>query len=232
MRKKPYTDKFFARNNNSLPSARVIAPLIIKIVSPRSVADAGCGRGEFLSVFIENGIANVMGIDGEWVDKQKLKIPAEYFITHDLEKPFSTDKSFDLVISIETAEHISEKAAPCFIETLTSLGDIVLFSAAVPYQGGRNHLNERWPGYWAELFRGKGFLCFDCLRKIFWEDKRVSFWYSQNMFLFVREEKALDYPSLGMPVKNPLPLIHPALYLKKTGRRNYLKSFMKSAIRK
>jgi len=41
--------------------------------------------------------------------------------------------------------------------------DNVLFSAAIPNQGGTGHINEQWQEYWAEKFYANGFgaeLCY------------------------------------------------------------------------
>ena len=53
---------------------------------------------------------------------------------------------------MEVAEHLPREKASVFIDTLTKHSGIVLFSAAVPGQGGTYHVNEQWPKYWNELF--------------------------------------------------------------------------------
>ncbi len=225
MRKKPYTKKFFSEKLNSMSSARRIVPFLIEAARPKSVIDLGCGTADFLSVFIKNNIPDVLGVDGEWVEASLLKIPKESFMPAELEKPFRLDRKFDLVLSLEVAEHIPEKFAGDFIDTLTGLGDMVCFSAAVPSQGGRSHLNERWPDYWAGLFSQRGYASVDCLRKRFWNDPEVNFWYAQNMIFYIREEKLSQNPFLEKEHKispgPPLPLIHPGLYLKKCGKKRF-----------
>ncbi len=220
MRKKAYDNSFFEEDMRSRKSAETIVPFVISLLSPDSVIDIGCGRGEFLSVFTERGITDVLGVDGEWAGKNNLKIPTEKFFAADLEKPFSLNKKFDLVICLEVAEHLSPGRAASFVDCLTELGDVILFSAAVPGQGGRNHINEKWPSYWASLFSESGYLCIDCLRKKFWDNPDVQFWYSQNMLLYIREEKIDGLPGLrGCPRGAPPALIHPELYLKKCRKR-------------
>lgn len=216
MGKRAYTDRFFDEDNDSLKSANAIVPAVIDAASPASVIDMGCGRGEFLSVFIKEGITDVLGVDGDWVKRNSLKIPAENFISADLEKPFTLDRKFDLVMSLEVAEHLKEEFAGVFVDSLAGLGDVILFSAAVPFQGGRNHLNERWPEYWAKLFRWRGYAPVDCIRKKFWGDEDVRFWYAQNMLFFVKAEKLKDFPE---GEDSPLSIVHPELYLKKCRKK-------------
>jgi len=89
---------------------------------------------------------------------------------------------------LEVAEHLPQSSAKNFVTTLTNLGDIILFSAAIPMQPGTNHINNQFPNYWVNLFSDRGYKCIDCLRDKFWQDPQVEWWYSQNMLLFVNED--------------------------------------------
>src|SRR5579862_3100091 len=66
-----------------------------------------------------------------------------------LDRPFNLGRSFDLAMSFEVAEHLPPDAAKGFVDSLTRLAPLVLFSAAIPFQGGVGHINEQWPEYWA-----------------------------------------------------------------------------------
>jgi SAM-dependent methyltransferase len=142
-------------------SAKVIVPLVMELIRPRSVVDVGCGTGIWLSVFEEHGIEDFLGIDGEWVSKKKLEIPEEHFVPFDLERAFYADRKIDLVVSLEVAEHLPRECAETLVDTLTRLGNVVLFSAAIPYQVGENHVNGQWPAYWMELFGNRRFVAID-----------------------------------------------------------------------
>ena len=63
----------------------------------------------------------------------------------------------DLAVSLEVAEHPSEKRAPSFIDDLCTASSCVLFGAAIPGQEGVGHLNEKWPSYWTKLFEKRGY---------------------------------------------------------------------------
>lgn len=168
-------------HNTTAP--REVVPLVIDLVAPRSVIDVGCGLGTWLVVFEEEGITDIVGIDGEYVPHAQLSIAREKFIAADLTQPFRLPRRFDLVVSLEVAEHLPEHAANTFVHTLTSLGDTILFSAAVPGQGGQNHLNEQWPEYWQEKFSAYGYHFYDVIREKIWNNDKVDVWYRQNTFL-------------------------------------------------
>lgn len=178
---------------------------------PSSVVDVGCGVGTWLSAAMRQGIDDVLGLDGDYVDRSLLRIPAERFRATDLSKPVGIDRRFDLAISVEVAEHISASSAASFVGTLTSLSDVVLFSAAIPYQGGTYHVNESWPENWKRLFEGEGYVPVDLFRPRLWTDHSIPFWYRQNVVLYVKRE-ALS-PFADVPEGFPLSAVHPEMYL-------------------
>jgi hypothetical protein len=196
-------------------SAAAVLPLVLQWVRPASVIDVGCGEGIWLSVARQHGISRVKGVDGDYVNRERLAIPADQFVAHDLTKSFSDGNRYDLVMSLEVAEHLPESAAAGFIDTLTGLGDVVLFSAAIPFQGGLDHIHLRWQSYWAGLFSDRGYAAVDVLRPVIWEDERISFWYRQNTLLYVRREKLPSYPALAEARQatrdTQLSVVHPTL---------------------
>lgn len=181
----PYTDAYYeSLRAGARRSAQVVVPLVLRLVRPWHVVDVGCGQGTWLAVFREHGIEDVWGIDGAYVDRGHLEIPRERFLPWDLTHPLRLDRSFDLAVSLEVAEHLPASSARVFVESLAALAPVVLFSAAAPYQGGQSHVNEQWPAYWAELFAARDYVPVDCLRRRLWDDDRVEWWYAQNLLLF------------------------------------------------
>lgn len=185
-----YGRQFYEKQKEgSRSSAMAILPILFDIIrTPKSVIDVGCGVGTWLSACMEFGVKNIVGVDGPWVDQAQLQIPIQNFHQFDLSKEFVIPGKYDLAISFETAEHLSSRIAPSFVNSLTQLSNVVLFSAAIPGQGGESHVNEQWPSFWGELFKAKGFCMLDPLRKKIWNDERVEWWYQQNMFLYVNAE--------------------------------------------
>lgn len=208
----------------SIASAREIVPLVLELIRPRSVVDVGCGLGMWTSIFREQGVEEFLGVDNVTVPQDSLLIPRDRFLAHDLGHPLKLDARFDLVVSLEVAEHLPASSAATFVDTLTSLGPVILFSAAIPHQRGRGHINEQWPEYWAALFAERGYRTVDCLRQRIWNNERVEPYYKQNMLVFVADDRLSDHAALAaeaLPAgRMPLSLIHPHYYLKRTDFAN------------
>lgn len=214
----PYTKGYYELiRRGSLRSAEIVVPLVLGLVRARSVVDIGCGDGTWLSIFCKSGVTDVLGLDGEYVGDELLQVPKECFRATDLKKPFNLDRSFDLVVSLEVAEHIPEACATSFVQSLTQLAPAVMFSAAIPFQGGNHHVNEQWPEKWAELFRKHDYLAIDCIRKRVWNNDEVEWWYAQNTLLFARTDLIESNSSLKAEFQqtNPgqLSLVHPRNFL-------------------
>ena len=209
------THYYTNRDNRTRSAARVILGLLLPLLPPvESAIDIGCGVGTWLSVLKENGAGNILGIDGPWVDKKSLVIPPESLITRDLSGPMEITQKFDLAISLELAEHLHPEFASNFIASLTKLADFVLFSAAIPFQGGRNHFNQQWPEYWANLFKKLGYHSFDVIRHQIWNEEHIPVHYRQNIILYIKESRIPD-THLEKQAHDDLPLalVHPHHYL-------------------
>ncbi|MBY0472776.1 GtrA family protein [Patescibacteria group bacterium] len=219
MTERSYSGDFFKEMEDAnLRSARTVVPQVLKYLKPESVLDIGCGQGLWLRAFMEKDISDVVGYDGEYVEREKLSIPKEKFIAADLEKPLSLNRNFDLAISLEVGEHLSDAASRTFVKNLTDAAPVILFSAAIPGQGGVHHINEQWPDYWEARFKEQGYVPVDCLRKFFWGDARVAFFYAQNIMFYVKESELPNYSELyeayNAGHNRALSLVHPQLYVR------------------
>ena len=124
------------------------------------MVDIGCGSGTWASTYRKSGI-RILGVDGENIRDDQLLIDRSDFVRRDLTHPFQISDRFDLVNCLEVAEHLHSDKASTFVLELTKLADVVVFSAAVPGQGGTHHVNEQWPSYWINLFSTFGFKALD-----------------------------------------------------------------------
>jgi SAM-dependent methyltransferase len=115
---------------------------------PRSVADLGCGLGQYCEIFKSFGWPLVVGFEGT---------EGMGDVNMDLTEPYG-GKSFDLVVCLEVGEHIPQELESGFIENLNRFSekDIVL-SWAVPGQPGSGHVNCRHNGYVIERLGKIGF---------------------------------------------------------------------------
>lgn len=200
----------------------IVVPIVMQLINPESVVDVGCGIGTWLSVFKKNGVRKIVGIDGSHVDREQLlfHIDEEEFMIRDLIEPLAVKQKFDLVVSLEVAEHLPEKVSDTFVKSLTQLGDHILFSAAIPHQGGDGHINEQWPLYWKTKFNLLDFEVYDCIRPRIWESLDVNWWYKQNIFMAVNRDSKLLLDGKD-EVRS---LVHPESYMHKVKQISKLKN--------
>jgi cyclopropane fatty-acyl-phospholipid synthase-like methyltransferase len=98
---------------------------------------------------------------------------------------------FDVAISAEVAEHVKPQFADNLVNQLVTLSDQIMFTAAVPGQGGGvDHVNEQPNSYWIEKFVRRGY--------VYLEDRTMmqreqllragaARFYANNLMLFQRK---------------------------------------------
>lgn len=175
-----------------------------------SVLDVGCGVGTWLSVASELGASVCEGIEGPWVRTgSHLVVDSDTITVANLESEWSLARKYDLGICLEVAEHLSTEAGDRLVETLANHCDAVLFSAAIPGQGGNGHINEQWPRYWQERFRRYNREAIDLVRPLFFEDEEIPWWYRQNTVVFVKRKLLEKYVNQisSDPLSRSLPLL-------------------------
>ena len=206
-----YTERYYNRISESaiVSAQHVYAALSIFGISPKKVIDIGCGIGEWG----KDVCFHYTGVDYN-IPKRALIIPEDRYINYDLTsgKPFPLTGKFDLVLCLEVLEHITEQYADQVISLLCSLGDRVLFSAAIPNQGGVGHVNEQWQSYWAEKFKNHGFWpAKEDIRQVIWDSEMIEVWYRQNVVLYERNGQGARVPDI----------VHPQMF------RNVIKSLQR-----
>lgn len=132
--------------------ARALARYILQAWAPSSVLDVGCGPGIYAEA-IQNLASHpivVRGVDSDprapaWV------VPTDITVAH-------APGVFDLVLCLEVLEHIpalrSRRALRYLIGAQPST---LLFSAAIPGQGGEGHVHLQPRSYWVRRFHTHGY---------------------------------------------------------------------------
>jgi SAM-dependent methyltransferase len=211
----PYDRLFLDLTLANQESAETIVPIVRSQIEVGSVVDFGCAYGAWLQAWTRSGVRDVFGVDGGWVPRERLLVPEGSFRAGDLAQPIRLGRTFDLVQSLEVGEHLPAEASSTFVENLTAHGDVVLFSAAPPGQGGERHVNERPYGYWRDLFAARGYQLVDSVRPALVQS-RVQPWYKYNMFLFVRAERVAalrpEIRGKSLPSSRPVPDVSPLSY--------------------
>jgi len=179
-----------------IQSARVVVPVVTELVAPQSVVDIGCGIGAWLGAFSESGVKVLKGLDGDYIDRNRLCFDASHFTAVDLQTSIEIPGQYDLATCLEVVEHLPARKGVSLVSALTEAAPVVLFSAAIPGQGGVGHVNEQWPEYWRRLFDAHGYRMLDPIRPRIREDKRVAWWYRQNLVLFAGKDWLESHPML------------------------------------
>ncbi len=210
----------------SIASARAVWPLIIAelpIGEPGSVLDVGAGEGHWLDAAVRIGMSDCLGVDlmplgyqttGEsqsegvtlwhWNAEDGVPLPTR-FEASGLDQAAAGEK-WDVALCLETAEHVSPGAGDWLVAELCRVARAVVWSAAIPGQGGDGHVNEQWPSYWQERFWAHGWTLFDPFREALWSRGDVEPWYAQNTLLAV---PVADAPHGIFTVRH---LVHPTTW--------------------
>ena len=206
------------RNNWTAPSVKAIMQIILPIYKPNSILDLGCGSGSWLhTISKEYKIPEFLGVDGHWIEKKELLIPQTNFKAHNLQDVYTPDRKFDMAISMEVAEHLDEGFAENFVTSLTNSSDFILFSAAIPNQGGTNHVNEKKQSYWKYIFFKRGYECIDLIRPRIWDLEGVRTDYKQNTLIYIKKVLLEDPSSplskfMYLENKKNIDIVHPELF--------------------
>lgn len=183
----------------------VLRVLFDEIGTPNSMLDVGCGIGTWLAAASEFGCQVIHGLDGTVADQSQLVVSRNQLESIDFEGDWSVGNKFDLIISMEVAEHLTAAAADRLIRNMCESTDQVLFSAAIPRQPGQHHINCQWPSAWQAIFNKYGFQCSDQIRWKLWSNELVESWYRQNVFFASRARKDEAEPRLAR-------VIHPEMF--------------------
>ena len=115
------------------------------------------------------------------------------------------------------------------------LAPIILWSAAIPHQGGKDHINEQWPPYWAEKFARHGFVPVEDIRNLIWDRPEIIWWYKQNLMLYVHADRLKDIEAFKAACAKvsriPSAVVHPDLFIKEMQRKVFVRKAVAEVFR-
>lgn len=187
-----YTDDYYREGME--PEAAKAGPLLSRLICsefrPTRVIDVGCGTGALLDAFRQAG-CDTLGLEYSEAALKFCRSRGLDVRKFDLEKDAWTDgdRNFDVVTSIEVAEHLPERVADSYVALLTRLAPVLVLTAATPGQGGVDHVNEQPHDYWIRKFEARGHRFDPALSERWRQELReggAANWYSRNLMIFRR----------------------------------------------
>ena len=188
-----YNERFFQLNTeDSSPMAAYMVPRLTDLLELKTVLDLGCARGLYVAAFMENGVTAI-GLEGARAAVEN-PVRRATLIRHDLRKKLPRLRyMFDLILSIEVAEHIEPEYEKVYIDNLTKhFAPYIVMTAAPPGQAGECHINLKPKEYWVEKIEARSY---ERSRKIEavisrWAAEarskkiHIPYWFPQNLLVF------------------------------------------------
>lgn len=207
-----YDESYYRKHEKgSYNSAITILEYILSFYKFNSLIDLGCGMGTWCKAASDLGVENILGLDQHVYEQQYMLISDKNYIRFNLKNKLNGYGPFDIAISVEVAEHIDNTYVDSFIRNVCSQSNVVLFSAALPFQGGTGHINEKRCSFWKQKFNKYGYEIIDCIRPHFWDDQNIEIWYRNNCVLFVKNHMYSEFVTKIPKDMPPLDIIHPEM---------------------
>lgn len=183
-----YDDEFYDdANQMKVKTAEQVAKVINSFFKYDTLFDIGCGMGLYINELRKTG-KTVLGCDYSDAAVQIAPEEVEVFKA-DATKPIHIDKTFDLVMCFEVAEHIQTQLSQQLVTNCTSYADTVIFTAAPVGQGGVGHINEQPYDFWINLFENEDFQYNRSLSESVrskMQDEDIVPWLANNFMCFKR----------------------------------------------
>ena len=173
-----------------LPSSLCLLSAFGKLGIPKSMIDLGCGPGHLVQ------IADSLGVWAEGYDislpKEEVHMPGRSTLYQADITDMDIPDPAELVLCWEVMEHLEPYFAEPVCDVLSNITEgTLLFSAAVPGQGGAGHVNERPHKYWIDLLAKRGFVYVwpvtEALRGEWLQLAPSAYWYGRNLLVMRKE---------------------------------------------
>jgi len=172
------------------------------LYGPESMVDVGCAYGEwlYLARTLKPGM-KCLAIDGSYIKHREML--EGIFLEADLDKGIpNLPRKYDVGLCLEVAEHLKPMGGRELVKWLCNHTKTIVWSAAIPLQGGVNHINEQWPEYWRREFSKYDFHPSLEIREQIWNNPFIQSYYRQNIITYTRK-----------PTKQSLlDVVHPELW--------------------
>jgi glycosyltransferase involved in cell wall biosynthesis/predicted SAM-dependent methyltransferase len=193
----PHDSRFFFAMREARDPYRRLADCIHAVLgTPRDAIDIGCGIGLQTARLKELGW-NILGADHAPAARG-LAEPGIVIEPIDLTRDAVPDRTFDLVICTETAEHIEGRFADAVVDNVARRAErTILWSAAVPGQEWPGHVHLQPHAYWLEKFAARGWRVdgarSNALRQRMVETNAQHVACRDNFSVLVREEPRVSF---------------------------------------
>lgn len=197
----PYDSSFW--HNQDPADWREFANLLLKLTQPQSVIDVGCGNGVLLGA-LKDGDYNLrlLGLDGSHnsvsmarrrgLSVNRVDLAGSSY--REIQGLGANLPRFDLAICLEVAEHFPPWHSRKLLRLLTTVSDLIVFSAAHPNQGGTLHVNEQPAEYWVAKFEGYGFHLTEMNQALRagLRDLDIPSYYKSNIHVFEKSQRETE----------------------------------------
>jgi len=222
----------FQGSEQSAHTAEAVVKTLLDFIHlPANVLDIGCGIGIWSKTLKDAGVAKTVLIDHPSNKKENLLLNDTEFVNADMNISFPEVYKSDLAVCIEVAEHLKPGRSQAIIDYISQCTDTVLFSAAIPGQGGIGHINLHYADYWETIFAGFGFKKYDIIRPLIIADENIEYFIRQNIFLYEREGGLLKNRNHNNFLPKGFELIHHNVLYKHVSPVQLIKQFPASLIK-
>jgi SAM-dependent methyltransferase len=205
-----YDAEYFVRDIDgpARTSAPTVAASILGDLAPKTAIDVGCGTGALLAQLRSAG-CDVIGL--EYAEPARVLCHSRGLDVRPFDlvsDSLADNRTYDVAISMEVAEHLPETVADRYVDLLAFLGKTIVFTAALPGQGGTGHINEQPHEYWIEKFEKRDRVLDWTLtsrwREVWKDSGAVQSWYYNNLMVFRAARTAASPFTVSTSTREPV----------------------------